>query len=407
MPSPIKADQAAKFANYLLSRRSVQTPKGISVLLEALTTLSQQTAVAPICLQIIGNGQILPESPVINLKVVDLVGQAVVPAVTAITGKMALKKAATNTLFSGAFVAKSSDKTVYSLDVSSAKPASGVYVVDVMADTAYSTQLTVRVLAKVKVNLLELGIGDSDSASALKMHVATFPKKLAGALSADAQQKIALKAVLVDEATGKPMTVHQAFVRFENKETKEEIIFVSESDSSKVYRFDLDLSLRGIDFGHKSGDYLMELIVGDSSISNSFKWELVDISLKFQQQSQQSSKTPCSLRKPKPEIHHLFREPEKRPPLFVSNLFTALCFAPLPILLLVWLKLKVNISNFPVSLSALGFHGGLGAILFLFYVFWLRLNMFETIRYLLPLALFTFVFGNRLLRSIANRKADK
>lgn len=53
------------------------------------------------------------------------------------------------------------------------------------------------------------------------------------------------------------------------------------------------------------------------------------------------------------------REPEKRPAAIVSNVFTILCIAPFVIMLLMWLKLGINVSNFPMSLSALGFHIGL------------------------------------------------
>lgn len=56
----------------------------------------------------------------------------------------------------------------------------------------------------------------------------------------------------------------------------------------------------------------------------------------------------------------MFREPEKRPPAMVSNLFTGLCLAPVLLLLILWAKLGINISNFPFSLSAIAFHVGLG-----------------------------------------------
>lgn len=62
----------------------------------------------------------------------------------------------------------------------------------------------------------------------------------------------------------------------------------------------------------------------------------------------------------------MFREPEKRPPAFVSNLFTGLCLAPVFLLLILWAKLGVNISNFPFSLSAVIFHLGLGSKYFIF-----------------------------------------
>jgi oligosaccharyltransferase complex subunit delta (ribophorin II) len=56
----------------------------------------------------------------------------------------------------------------------------------------------------------------------------------------------------------------------------------------------------------------------------------------------------------------MFREPERRPPAFVSNLFTGLCMVPVLLLLILWARLGVNISNFPLSLSAITFHLGLG-----------------------------------------------
>lgn len=56
----------------------------------------------------------------------------------------------------------------------------------------------------------------------------------------------------------------------------------------------------------------------------------------------------------------MFREPERRPSPFVSNLFTGLCLAPVLLLLILWAKLGINISNFPFSLSAITFHLGLG-----------------------------------------------
>lgn len=111
------------------------------------------------------------------------------------------------------------------------------------------------------------------------------------------------------------------------------------------------------------------------------------------------------IRAQRPEIIHQFREPEKRPARLVSDLFTGLCIVPLLVLFVLWSKLKINLSDFPFTLSALGFHLGFGGILSLFCVFFWKLNMFDTMRYLLPLALATFFFGNRLLRSIAARKS--
>lgn len=109
-------------------------------------------------------------------------------------------------------------------------------------------------------------------------------------------------------------------------------------------------------------------------------------------------------RSPRPEIIHQFREPEKRPSRFVSDIFTALCAAPLLVLFILWSRIGVNVSNFSFSLSAIGFHLSFGAILGLFALFWLQLNMFETLRLLIPLSIVTFLLGNRFLRSLAAQK---
>lgn len=50
------------------------------------------------------------------------------------------------------------------------------------------------------------------------------------------------------------------------------------------FKFFQDVGARGVDFGHKSGLYSIEVIVGDASISNSFKWYVGDIQLKFSSQ---------------------------------------------------------------------------------------------------------------------------
>ncbi|XP_059615682.1 dolichyl-diphosphooligosaccharide--protein glycosyltransferase subunit 2 [Phlebotomus argentipes] len=401
-PHPITPIQATKFATYFLSRRSVQTAKGVHVLLDALTTLNQQKAIAPVCIQVMGSGQLQPDDLQVTFRVVDLLGNAVTPALDTVQATVKDKQG-TAVVKDVKLTPKGSDKTVFALDLKQAKPARGQYTVDLTAGT-FKQSAELKVLGRVKVSSLEVGIGDSDSSSAVKKQTVDFPKTLSTPLNADSQQKVVMKVSLVDETTGKPISVHQAFVRFENGQTGEEIVFVAEQDSSKVYKFDMDVGARSSDFSQTSGKYLMELIVGDASLSNSFRWHVADINLKFSGDAT-ARDTQESVYKPRKEIVHQFRVPEKRPARFVSDLFTGICCVPLLILLVLWLRLKVNISNFPLSLSAIGFHLGLGAILFLFFVFWVQLDMFATIRYLLPLALFTFLCGNRFLRSIAAKRA--
>lgn len=73
-------------------------------------------------------------------------------------------------------------------------------------------------------------------------------------------------------------------------------------------------------------------------------------------------------------------------------------------MLIAWMKLGVNISAFPFSLPALGFHLGLAAIFGLYYCFWLQLNMFTTFKYLIMIGVVTFLCGNSMLVKIAEKR---
>ena len=122
----------------------------------------------------------------------------------------------------------------------------------------------------------------------------------------------------------------------------------------------------------------------------------------------------------------MFREPEKRPPAIVSNLFTLLVILPFVIFLGLTLKLGMSFSSGTFSLSALAFHLSMGgkyktikdnlglksrinvdsiaAIYGLFLCFWLYLNMFQTLKWLAILAVPAFITGHSMLTSIAAKR---
>lgn len=408
---PLTEEQLVKFTSYFLSRRSVQTAKGASVLLESLRLISSLSENVPVSIETIGNGQIYPESQKLSIQISDILGRPLSAGISPVQATVTSKTGGAVLTSKSNLIPSTSDKTAYSLDLKQFKPTRGLYTVDITAGK-FTQKLQIKIIGRVKVGASEIGIGDSDSSSSIKKQFIVYPNKLDQVLSVDAQQKIVLKITLLDEESDKPITVHQSFVRLNNKETNEEIIFVAEQDTSKAYKFDMDVGARAADFNSKTGLYSIDLIVGDSSISNSFKWHVADIQIKFSgeigsRKDGEEINHFKKVRAPLPEIIHKFREPESRPPRFFSDLFSLLCAVPLLILLLLWAKLRVNISNFPCSLFALGFHLGLGAILGLFGIFWLQLDMFETVRYLIPVALITFLCGNRLLRSIASKRNDK
>ncbi|CRK95597.1 CLUMA_CG009056, isoform A [Clunio marinus] len=335
-PAPLTSEQATKFATYFLSRRSVTTAKGASVLMESLKTISEQKSITPIAIRIADNGQLQPESPILKIRITNLLGEVLKEKPAAV--KVAIKsKTSIQKVVDGENLAPvAADLTLYKLELASKKLPKGQYSVEVVAGEFKQPSLSFTILGKVRLDKVEVTIADIDSQSPSKKVLLEGGKKFPEIYSLDHQQKIGLRFDIFDDQTNKVISVHQAFVRFTEK-SGEEIIFIAEQDVAKAYKFEMD----------------------------------------------------------------------KRPPRFVSDLFTGLCFAPVFVLFILWGRLGINCSNFSFSLSALGFHGGLGLIFSLFLCFWLQLDMFQTIKYLLPLALFTFLCGNKVLRYIASKRLEK
>ncbi|XP_070209693.1 dolichyl-diphosphooligosaccharide--protein glycosyltransferase subunit 2-like [Littorina saxatilis] len=359
----IAEDKVAKLANYFLSRKHVHQLKAAYQFVSAIKTLTDNKFHIPVAVSLASSVAVSQSLPVVQVRVTNLLGGDLGSmTVTADNARHLADDAVV--LSKKQFTASSKEKGLYELNLMEAKPARGFY------------RLTVSATPKKADSRL---IGTTGAEFVCSKHVTSNIELITGVLCV------------------------QTFVRLTNVKTKQEIIFVSEADSTLSNKFDLDVGASAKDFGYQSGKYSLELIVGDAIIENPFSWTLADAELTFPEGGPEKTDSLSQYSK-RPEIKHMFRVPEKRPPAPVSMTFTALALLPLLILLLLWLKIGVNVSNFPLSVSAIGFHVCLTAIFGLYYCYWTQLNMFQTLRYLGMLAIPTFLFGNRLLSSIASKR---
>jgi len=272
------------------------------------------------------------------------------------------------------------------------------------------TRLSIKVTTKASIKNAELSVHDHDvSQSASNTHKLTAPSTLPTKLSASNHDVVRMRFNVQNDKTGKNMRPHQAFAVFTHQKTQQEIIFVAEPNKDDAIVWSTDLSKTGKEFGHLSGAYALHLVVGDASIENGVNWHVADIDIQFKNAEAAPSRDDAKWANYKParEIHHTFREPEKRPPQTISDLFSLLCLAPVLVMLIGFLRVGVNFGNMPLNPFTLGFHAGLGGILFLYFTFWLRLNMFTTLKYLALIGAVTFICGNRMLAAMADRRKTK
>ncbi|XP_015757328.1 PREDICTED: dolichyl-diphosphooligosaccharide--protein glycosyltransferase subunit 2-like, partial [Acropora digitifera] len=403
----ITEEQVIKFANYLLTRKHVQSVKETATLFLALDKLGNNPFHVPVVVQLYGSPVVSDDQKLVK---VGTLYKGILPL-------EAIKETVISVVVCLSFVS-------YELNFMTSKPGPGVYSIsfsvkphkeDKRLIGTSSGQVKVKVVTKVSVEDVELSVLDKEQNIKSKTMSVKYPTAISTVIDADYHQKVVMKFSLKSESSGDLFTPHQAFVRLTNEKTKQEIFFVTEPEPSKVFKFDLDVGATAKDsFGSLSGKYKMELIVGDAVIQNPFEWNIGVLSLTFAQEAAKPSKDKESMYSSRPEIEHMFRVPEKRPPKAVSTAFTVLIFVPLVIMLVVWMKLGANISNFPFSLlisdSRLWnklpcFLNSFPAILALYVCFFISLNMFSTLKILALIGGLTFLGGNSLLSSIAARRS--
>jgi len=397
----ITPEQAVKFANYLVSRKSVQQAKGALQLLEGIVSMTGSAQFTPVSVSLASPLAISTANPNVVISVLDLKGDVV--GDMKVTVDSASSTVDDSSLVTGKEMTKTADG--YTLNLMSLNPEPGFYELTVTAKPAKAdpklvgntaVKLNVKVLAEQKISNAVLKVIDSDSGT--KTNKLTYPQTSHGQ-SIRQKDRLALSFSVLSAANSQPLTVHQAFVKVTHVESGAEIIYVAEADMNDVYKFEMDLDTEA-ELLKGSGKYSFSLMLGDAVVSNPITWVFTEMNLELTTPPLADAAKPLQ---PKPEITHLFREPEARPPQVVSTVFTLLCLSPILVLLILWIKLGANISNFSFSLSALGFHAGLGAIFGLYVLFWMELNMFETVRYLAILGLATFISGNYLLAGIAKK----
>lgn len=70
-----------------------------------------------------------------------------------------------------------------------------------------------------------------------------------------------------------------------------------------------------------------------------------------------------------------------------------------------WAKIGINFSSFQLSLSAILFHTSLALIFLLYGCFFVKLNMFQTVKYLAGIGLLAYLSGHSLLSGLIKRNA--
>ncbi|KAK9287577.1 hypothetical protein L1049_015998 [Liquidambar formosana] len=278
--------------------------------------------------------------------------------------------------------------------------------------TGGHTRVPIFVTGVIKVDSAEIAVLDSDLGSIEAHQKLDIAGENAVSLSANHLQKLRLSFQLTTPL-GHSFRPHQVFLKLRH-ETKVEHMFVVAS-SGKQFEIILDFLGLVEKFYYLSGRYDIQLTVGDAVMENSFLAALGHVELDLPEPPEKATRPPpqpvdAYLRYgPKAEISHIFRAPEQRPPEELSLAFLGLTLLPFIGFLVGLLRLGVNLKNFPRSAApatfAILFHGGIAGVLLLYVLFWLKLDLFTTLKTLGFLGVFLIFVGHRILAHLASTSA--
>ncbi|ONM35250.1 Dolichyl-diphosphooligosaccharide--protein glycosyltransferase subunit 2 [Zea mays] len=312
------------------------------------------------------------------------------------------------------------DNNVHYLDIAPLKIDVGKYSIvfeislqEPEQETVYATggrnTESVIVTGLIKVDKAEIGISDNDAGAVESVQKLDLLKDTKVSLSANHLQKLCLSFQLTTPL-GHTFKPHQVFLKLRH-ESKVEHLFVVPG-SARQFKIVLDFLGLVEKFYYLSGRYDLELTVGDAVMENSFLRPLGHLELDLPDAPEKAPRPPAqavdpfSKFGPKAEISHIFRAPEKRPPKELSLAFTGLTLLPFIGFLIGLVRLGVNLKNFPslpgpAAFASL-FHAGIGAVLMLYVLFWIKLDLFTTLKYLGFLGIFLVFVGHRALSYLSS-----
>lgn len=275
--------------------------------------------------------------------------------------------------------------------------------------TEAQTKVPIAATGVISIENAEIAVLDSDVGSIESQKKLDLTKDGAVSLSANHLQKLRLSFQLTTPL-GHVFKPHQAFFKLKHESQVEHIFLVKTSGKKS----ELVLDFLGLveKLYYLSGKYEIQLTIGDASMENSLLSNIGHIELDLPERPEKAPRPPLqptepySRYGPKAEISHIFRVPEKLPAKQLSLVFLGLIAFPFVGFLIGLMRLGVNIKSFPSSagsaISALLFHGGIGAVLLLYVLFWLKLDLFTTLKALSLLGVFLLFVGHRTLSQLAS-----
>ncbi|BCR83489.1 putative oligosaccharyltransferase subunit ribophorin II [Aspergillus chevalieri] len=217
-----------------------------------------------------------------------------------------------------------------------------------------------------------------------------------------------LRVTLTAQEGRSPKRAHQVFLLLNDPETGLDISYPFNVKDNGKSRVDLTQKDLPIQFLSLSQPVDARLLIGSFGTSEAYNEPAFQL-LITRNPDEPVPTVEVSRYGKLPEIHHIFKEDPKNPPIAVTLGFLGVTLTAIPILAGVWLFLGVNLNHLPTALKSapvphavfLGSLISIEGIFFLYYTSW---NIFQLLPAVAAAGAVAFVSGSRALGEVQGRR---
>mmetsp|Transcript_10683 Transcript_10683/g.19347 ORF Transcript_10683/g.19347 Transcript_10683/m.19347 type:complete len:283 (-) Transcript_10683:72-920(-) len=196
----------------------------------------------------------------------------------------------------------------------------------------------------------------------------------------------------------------QLMIQVESADTERAVYFAGKSIKSGKVTFEVSPEAISKIIGSQGGQFSATLLIGDVAIASPIAWTFATLDVSHQADTTIATEPFIVARSsPRPEINHVFNQPEKRPLSLISLSFAAAVAAPTALFALLSVS-SLGLQLHSISTKGMAFHGSIAAILLLLTLFWTSLNLLQTLPILAVLGGVTLFTGHSCLQDIAARR---
>jgi hypothetical protein len=220
-------------------------------------------------------------------------------------------------------------------------------------------------------------------------------------------QTLSISFRLKNLVNTRPVQAHQVFLKFTHQTSQQSKYFIVDNNG-QTYDVKLINKKIGQKLNNVNGTYDMELLIGDSFVSSSFRWVVARISFRFE------GKTVAgdiqNIYAVLPPINHNFRPAANLAPEILTYIFTVLVMLPFIIFIASVYRLGGIMNSIPgdfTFISAVIFELGIGSLFCLILLYWFSLTLFTALSYGTLIAVPTIFFGKEVLKYNAQLRLKK